>query len=251
MSKIDNLREEVVKAFKDLKFTEENHVYNLKSKTLPSVSSQVKKFYQPFDRGIAKYSAKKEGITEKEMLRRWDKKRDDACAMGTQVHNFGEAYSIECARPSNYAEFAIVQWWLDLDERYELLLTEIPLYSNEGYAGTPDILLYDHEKEVITIADYKTNEDLFKNYKGKKLKKPFSGDLDMPLNKYAIQLNLYQMCLEDKGFKVDDRIIVWLKPDPNECSKHYQEFKVPNHIKKLRKYYGNNITTHFNIKAFN
>ena len=60
---------------------------------------------------------------------------------------------------------------------------------------------------------HNTNEDLYKNFKEEKLLKPFDGLLDMPLSVYKLQLSLYQICLENIGFKTVARRILWLKPD--------------------------------------
>lgn len=66
------------------------------------------------------------------------------------------------------------------------------------------------------IKTHNTNKDLFKNFKEKKLLPPFETLLDNDFNKYQIQLSLYQILFEQTGYKVSERIIVWLKPD-GEC----------------------------------
>ena len=47
------------------------------------------------------------------------------------------------------------------------------------------------------------------------------------------------MCLEEKGFTIDRRIIIWLK----ECgvtNKKYQLFEVEDLKPRLKEYYGSN-----------
>jgi len=83
------------------------------------------------------------------------------------------------------------------------------------FAGTADIILFDTKTQTYIIADYKTNKDLLKNYKGKTMLGPFSHLLDNPLNHYAIQLSYYQLLLEQVGVKVSKRIIIWLGLDGN------------------------------------
>ena len=48
---------------------------------------------------------------------------------------------------------------------------------------------------------------------GKKMYDPFSNLLDSPYNHYQLQLSLYQLLLEEVGFEVENRHIVWLLPD--------------------------------------
>ena len=63
------------------------------------------------------------------------------------------------------------------------------------------------------IPTHNTNKDLFKNFKGKRLKAPFNNLLDSPFDKYNIQLSMYQILFELTGYEVENRFIIWLKPD--------------------------------------
>lgn len=80
------------------------------------------------------------------------------------------------------------------------------------------------------IPTHNTNEDLFKNYKGKKLLTPFNYLLDNPYNKYQLQLSLYQLLFEQSGFEVESRRIIWLKPNGT-----YESFKTEDLTKPLLK----------------
>ena len=64
------------------------------------------------------------------------------------------------------------------------------------FGGTLDLLLYDTIQEGYIIGDYKTNKDLFKNYRGQTLKDEFSFLLQNSFNIYQLQLSLYQILLE-------------------------------------------------------
>jgi hypothetical protein len=82
------------------------------------------------------------------------------------------------------------------------------------YAGTADIILYNTKTDKYIIGDYKTNKDLFKNYKGKKMLLPFNGLLDCPLSKYKLQASYYQILLEQmEGVEVEERWVIHLLPD--------------------------------------
>ena len=89
-----------------------------------------------------------------------------------------------------------------------------------NYSGTFDMLFY-YDAEIdgknpdlsgFVIFDYKTNKDLYKNYAGQTLLPPFDGLLDQPFNLYKLQLSLYQLNLEQIGFKVIARRLIWLRP---------------------------------------
>ena len=72
--------------------------------------------------------------------------------------------------------------------------------------------------------DWKTNEDLYKNFKEQKLLTPFDELPDMPLSLYKLQLSLYQICLENIGFLVKDRRVLWLKPEGIYDKIRFEEF---------------------------
>ena len=80
------------------------------------------------------------------------------------------------------------------------------------------------------IPTHNTNEDLFKNYKGKTLLAPFEDLLDSPYNKYQLQLSMYQLLFEQSGFEVESRRIIWLKPNGT-----YENFKTEDLTQKLLK----------------
>ena len=69
-------------------------------------------------------------------------------------------------------------------------------HKTKLYAGTPDCILMNLETNNLILIDYKTNEDLFKNFKGQKLVERFSSYLDTPFNKYQIQLSYYKILLD-------------------------------------------------------
>ena len=116
---------------------------------------------------------------------------------------------------------------------------------NERFAGTADLILLNTKTEKLVLADWKTNKDLFKNFKNKKLLPPFKTLLDNPLNRYKIQLNHYKMLIEDMtDLQVEDMWILWLSTLKDESKKaiskgeNYIQYNVQNWTKKLKQYYG-------------
>ena len=91
---------------------------------------------------------------------------------------------------------------------------ELQMFHKDfNYAGTADVLLYNTRTKCFIIADYKTNKDLFKNYKDKRFKYPFAYLKDSPYNKYQLQLSFYQILFQQTKYIVEDRKIIWLIPN--------------------------------------
>lgn len=199
--------------FKDLSFNEEKHIYTVNKKQLPSVSKIIETFTVKFDEyTVSLEVSERTGITQKEILADWEEQRREACDRGHRVHLFGELYPFNRElRPTCGQERAVVRFWDSLPPHIIPVFVELRMYHKTlGYAGTSDILLYDTIKQTYIIGDYKTNKDLFKNFKKKTLLYPFNHLLDSPFNKYQIQLSLYQILFEQVGLKVSSRKIIWL-----------------------------------------
>ena len=177
---LENKVSKIKEFFNQLEFEESTHTYKVLGEQLSSASSTISNFYDPFDTDrVAGFVAKKRGITKEEVLKEWDDKRDFACHKGHVVHAFGEDYMFDRTREKDYPEFggymdAIINFWNSLPSHIVPAIAELKMYSKQfNLAGTADIILYDKNRKGFIIADYKTNIDLFKNFKGKKLKAPF------------------------------------------------------------------------------
>lgn len=201
-----------------------------------------------YERNFNNQDSKYYQMTPEEILEQWEKISQTACRTGTDRHNFGEScfyFMIgqydkivpeftdrlkydENSKPYMLAlypkEFAIVKFWQDLPRCIVPIAAENKVFNvNDDYAysGTFDILFYydalldnkDDSKSGLMIFDYKTNVDLYKNFKGKRLLEPFNGLLDMDLSIYKLQLSAYQLCLENIGLNIIARRLIWLKPD--------------------------------------
>jgi hypothetical protein len=138
--------------------------------------------------------------------------------------------------PTNPQEEAIVKFWNDLPETIVPVLAETKVFNVDTfqYAGTFDILFYhvnekNPEKSGLAIFDYKTNEDLFKNFQGQKLLWPFNDMLDMNYSFYTLQLSLYAIPLQNINYNVVARRLIWVKPDGT-----YESIKVDDVAERLR-----------------
>jgi hypothetical protein len=205
------------KPFSDLSFKEKEHKYFVGSTPIKqSVSALIGNFYEHFDvQAVAPFSARKLGITTEEVLKQWADINQESRDRGHRVHNFGELYQFNRnLKPSCPQEEALVSFWQSVPEHIIPVAAELRMYHFKYlFAGTADIILFDTKTQTYIIADYKTNKDLFKNFKGKTMLAPFESLLDCPLNHYVVQLSYYQILLEQIGVKVSKRIIIWLGLD--------------------------------------
>lgn len=212
---VTEIRNNILGKFNNLTFDEASHTYYVEGKPLQaSVSKVIGNFYEKFDsKGVAERISRRDGIPVQDILDDWDKIAKQACDLGHKVHLFGEHYPFDRSlKPSCNKEIAVTKFWNDIPEHIVPVLMECRMYHKEYlFAGTADILLYDTKKNYYILGDYKTNKDLFKNYKNKTLKAPFNHLFDSPFNKYQIQLSLYQILLEQIGIYVGERKLIWLK----------------------------------------
>ena len=228
---MENIVTNVNNYFKDLKFDETTHTYTKSKKKLTPVSYVLKKFTEEFDSDkMSVLVANKRGITKEEVLKEWEDNKNKACQLGTKVHLFGENYCRDRnLKPTNGYEEAIVKWYSTKPDYIETTFLELQMFSDAlGIAGTSDMVFYNTKTGKFKILDYKTNQDLFKNYKGKKMLKPFNDLLDNPYNKYQLQLSLYQILFEQTGYEIESRALVWIKPNGT-----YEVYKTEDYTKQL------------------
>lgn len=211
---MENIVQEIIIKFDKLSFNEERHEYTVEDTKLDgSVSSKIDKFVEKVDfNAIAHRIAIRDNIPVEDILQEWDDEKEEACTNGNRVHLFGENYVFDRTLiPTCGQEKAVVKFWNDLPSHIVPACLELRMYHLDFmFAGTSDILLFNTIDKTFIIADYKTNKDLFKNFKKKSLKAPFERLLDSPFNKYQIQLSFYQLLFEQTGYKVSSRKIIWL-----------------------------------------
>lgn len=225
---------QIIEFFKDLTFEEEGHRYHVNGVPIKcSVSDKIKDFYIPFDRkNKSLITASRTGVSQTEVLKGWDFKKDISIVKGKKAHLFGELYPFNRElRPQSPFDIAIMKFWGELPSHVVPIITEAKMYHKEQlYAGTADGILFNTLTGNYIIIDYKTNLDLFKNYKGQKMLGPFSHLLDNPFNKYQLQLSYYQILLEQiEDISVSSRKLIWLRPDGN-----YQLYDTENFTNILR-----------------
>lgn len=236
---ISQLQKKINTVFSDLTFDSQRHLYFWKGKRVPySVSGLVEKHAPKFNAElILPYSAEKqtrerrETVTIDQLREEWKQINEEACRLGTETHDFMERFT-GIQTPTTPQQKAGVKFFKDYCGEYEILFRELRMYSKKYkfFAGTEDLILQHRKTKNIITADYKTNKDLFKCYKGQTLLEPFNTLEAHPYNKIQIQLSYYQIMLEDVGIEVDDRWLVYLKADGD-----YRIFKLYDFTKELRK----------------
>lgn len=214
---LENKKREIITAFQALKFEEDRHIYSVDGRILKySVSGIIKRYANPFNANkIAPYSAKKEGLSVEQVLKNWRQANRESIKIGNAAHLFGEKYMFDRTLvPQTGYDQAIKKFWDEIPDFLIPVFAELKTYhKTRFYAGTIDIVLYNTLNNSWVLADYKTNKDLFKNYKGQMLRGKFSDLLDTPFNKYQIQLNYYKELIEQvPEINISKMKVVWIKP---------------------------------------
>lgn len=205
--------------FSTLSFEEKEHKYFVEEEPIKiSVSGLISQYYEKFNaHEVSAKVSQRTGVPQTMILQDWLDINKESIERGHRVHSFGELYQFDRSlKPSCPQEEAIVKFWQEVPEHIIPVAAELRMYHfKELYAGTADIILFDTKTQTYIIADYKTNKDLYKNFKGKTMTGVFSHLLDCPLNHYVIQLSYYQILLEQVGVQVGRRVIIWLGLDGN------------------------------------
>lgn len=239
----------IKESFKDLIFEEGPHTYTLDGVKVPSVSSMVEKFIEPFDsvgqsiRCSERYfddeSSPYYRKTAEEIQKMWKDNAKNATDKGTEAHAFGESCMyymvgeydkilpeykdrlLEDGRFYSHGGFedAIVRFWEDVPDSYIPILAETSVYCRawEGtplYAGTFDLMFYTELNGTPGLVqfDYKTNADLYKNFAGKRMIRGLDNLLDTPKNHYEVQQELYSVAIRNKThLKIFGKRLIWVK----------------------------------------
>jgi ATP-dependent exoDNAse (exonuclease V) beta subunit len=183
-------------------FDKAKHTYynNITNDIYISATQILSKFKKPFDRlGISAAIAKREKVTQQEILDRWDKIKDDACIKGTSIHDLLEQYIKLGLKDEQFS-------WIysELDETIERIVegkhdymhSEKLLYNDEfKIAGTCDLLIDCGDE--FCVFDFKTNKKIATSNKYKDfLLYPLDFIQNCEYNVYALQLSLYAFMYE-------------------------------------------------------
>lgn len=234
---VEQVRKDLLEMFSDLKFDEARHLYYVNGENYPSVSKKLEDHYEKFNKKLwLERCAKRDGVPTWELEKQWDNKRDVACDMGHDTHDFLEHYKSGLEHladiPQKKAGIKFFNDYINCkNPRYTIICRELRMcHRIFKFAGTTDMLLWDNIEQCIVVEDWKTNEDLFKTYGY--LKAPFDNYQSNPFNKYQLQFNYYQLMIEQqKKYRVGNRLLVYLGVD-----EEYKVYSCENLIRKLTEF---------------
>lgn len=247
LKEILKINKKLKKPFKDLSFQEDIHKYTIKGyedREIKSVSGLVSYLYEPFDTipESEKWGASR-NLDPAIVRMAWEGEGDIANAHGTKVHLIGEEYVNHkflgheyCPNPIDKQSLGVIQFINDLPDYLIPVCTELQMYSEKyWYSGTCDGVLYNTRTNKFIIYDYKTNKSLTDTYPKPLLKhiNPKHGLKQDNYGKYSAQFSFYQILMEEAGFEVQSRVLVWLNEDkPNK--KLYKTYKTLDLTDDLR-----------------
>ena len=267
---VTQIRENILNTFNKLEFVEEGHKYFLPKEDgtkeeLISVSAVTHLFEQEVDWDeVARKYALNHDMTFDAVKRMWHENNIMATNAGTGTHLYGEMwthflldemekidpviapqYEDGYLIPHSAKEKAIMHFYEDLfkvDEIYPVLAeTKVYIGVNKDfdlktkYAGTFDMLfaLKHRGKWKLLIYDFKTNSSLTNDFNRRKnimMQHPFEDYYDEALSHYTIQLSAYSLCLQQLGYEIADRKLIWVKDDET-----YEKVSLPDISQELRK----------------
>lgn len=219
-----------IPALNALRFTEHNHRFTVNGEWVPSVSKVTRQWGKPFDQDKwSKIIAKREGVTQEEILARWEAKKNESVALGEFVHTAIELF-LDPTAPDNALEEHVESMSTEAHERFHVWSSkvvnrfdgpvfingkpaiEFPVYHKEfRYAGFGD--LFAETKAGIWVFDWKTNGEYNQENKyGDKMLAPFEDLPNCEHSEYSIQGCLLRMALESHGITTAGSATAWLGP---------------------------------------
>ena len=178
-------------------FDKAKHIYynDWTNEIYISATQLLSKFKKPFNRHqISLAVAKREGVSQQEILDKWDKIKDDACIKGNHLHDALEQY-IRYGTVNddyNWAYDSLEDNIINITEgTYVYKHSEKLLYNDEfKIAGTTDLLIDCGDE--FCVLDFKTNKKLSTSNKySEYLLYPLDFIQYCEYNVYALQLSLY------------------------------------------------------------
>ncbi len=250
MSKVDiEFIKEKLNVFNKFHFEEEPHVYwwldkdgNKKFANI-SMTQLIHKYAKPFDaQKIAPFSAKKMGISTKEVLDMWELSNEISKPKGTYIHKYAEEkwkgnyYTYPVQEVLDKFGYDPLEWmwpkltkivdifYDDFKERVVPIGLELVIGDEElDICGSIDFLCYSYKLKSLIIVDYKSNKEIkTKPYKKQKMTGCLSHLDDCNYIHYSLQLNGYQYIFERQtGLKMhNNHYLIWINEN-NDTYKIY------------------------------
>lgn len=222
-------------AFNHIRYFDKDHTYYDIStgEQLVSCTSFIKKFEQPFQKDFfLKKKSQEYGITPQELEEQWDKQRIVGSSRGTIIHKFlenlwfGKDYPVEYPKyiqNLNSLDFINYHKSLEVLRQYaEQFVNDNPYLfpvrlelvigdSELGIAGTMDGLFWDDIESCFAQIDIKTDKKIDVHNQYQNYRKPITKLSQCNLNKYQLQLSIYQYVFEkNTGLEIGYSKVLWM-----------------------------------------
>lgn len=203
-------------------FDEAKHVYYDSFnplETYVSATQFIHTFSQPFDKlSVSEYIAKRDGLTQEEVLKRWERKANIACEFGHKVHETVENFIKNKITLDDifYLKFDLnpdmtsslrnvvrtaINYVIKIQEKFDILGVEKIVFDKSSHiAGTIDLLTQHKQTKDICIFDWKTNDEIRMDNRYQNMLYPVDYLPDCNYSHYSLQLSLYQYLLKKGGY---------------------------------------------------
>lgn len=229
-----------------LLFDSEQHKYFFDEEPdtiLTSVSTLIGKYHEKFEEEThSKRIAEREGITQEEVLKRWEDKKIKSQVKGTLYHKKKEDEILTKTGVFKHKEEGGLKQAFDITELkpgiYPELIVYHPYYN---IVGTADLVII-HNDNTFDLFDHKTSEKLEftgfpvynpKSHKRerKKMFSPIQHIDDSNGQHYALQLSAYSFMLEEAGYECKSLTIHHVLFDEEEQDIMVVDYPI-NYLKK-------------------
>lgn len=233
---------ERLKFFQDpkFKFYPGPHKYLYDGMELTSVTTKIGEFYKKFDTEYhANRIAARDGLSVSEVKESWKKISDKGLDIGSQTHNWLEAFWRRESLPTvehEEVQKRIAEYMVFHNKhlyQFNPVAFECRLFNLQWkLSGTLDGLFERGDK--LYIGDWKTNKqfrtdtDMY----WEMMLKPFGDLKDNELNRYSIQVSFYRIMLEEVGINVHDAFLCHIPG----ADKDITIYKAKDLRGRLRKY---------------
>lgn len=224
--------------FENILVDSENHGYKIGEQNLISATTLVSRIKPDFDKdGVSKRVAERDGITQEEVLKQWDKKGEFGRDRGTRLHCYIEDLMVEKIDPITRAVNDRIPAMDAFDKVWEKMSSKLKakleyqecVVGDAQYcvAGRVDAIfnLEIKSKRSLHIFDWKTGKFRVDN-QYEKLLPPFDDIDSCELNAYSIQLSLYRLIIEkNTDMQLSDSYLVHLRDDGEYMMHRAKDFR--------------------------
>lgn len=245
-----DLKETILNAFKDYKFTDETHTYFYKgNKVGISTTGLIHQYSNEFDKwGMSANVARKRGVSQLEVLEEWRVENLHSTIKGSMIHEFAQSLWEEKDYIFTYDDLPecidkkrlmkellimsnqAINFYNDYKDLYELVGCEIYLgVPDYDECGATDMILKNKFSDEILILDFKSNKKIeYESFGHKKMLIPLNKFEDCNFIHYSLQLSAYSYKLEYMtGIKDKEKLIVYF-----DCTKENYQIIEPLELNK-------------------